>query len=86
MQAVIHLRGDEVYPARCDHLTVAAQDLDRQAHADLSGAFRRNIYIDFEIGVLIDRGQQRCGLHIIADMHGNVADDAGEGCADLIVG
>ena len=62
------------------------EDLDREAGADLHGALGGDVDVGFEVGVLVDGGEQGGGGDVVAEVDGDVADDAGEGGADLVVG
>ena len=48
-------------------------------------ALDRHLHVDLESGVLIDRRQDRIGLHAVADADRDVADDAGGGRGDAEV-
>ena len=49
-------------------------------------ALGRDVDVGFEIGVLVDGGQHGGRRNVVAEMHRNIADDAGKGRANLVVG
>ena len=86
LQAVIDLGGNEADGGLREDVAGGVEDIDGQTGADLGGALGGNVDVGFEIGVLVDGGEQGRGRDVVAEMHGNVADDAGEGRADVVVG
>ena len=63
----------------------AGNDLHRQSHANVAGAFRWNIDVSFQIRVLVNRGQQGLRGNVVADVNGNVTDDSVERRSQVVV-
>ena len=87
LQAVIDLRREETDGGfERGRFAGGVEDLDGQAGADLRGTLSGDVDVGFEIGVLVDGGEKGGGGDVVAEVNRNVADDAGEGSADIVVG
>jgi hypothetical protein len=56
------------------------------AHVHLTAALGRDVDVGFEVFVLIHRRQGGGRCHIVAEMHGDIANDAIERGLDLVIG
>jgi len=86
LQTVIDLGRDEADGGACEDFAGGVENLDGQAGANVRGALRGDVDVGFEIPVLVDCGQEGGGRDVVAEVDGDVADDSGERCADLVVG
>ena len=83
---VVHLLRNEIDFRALDQLPAAGDDLHRKAHADIRRALGGNVDVGFQLGVLIHGGQQRLRRNVVADVHRNVAHDAGERSGQVVIG
>ena len=86
LEAVVDLRREEADGGFDHGLAGVIEDLYGKAPADLSGALGGDVDVGFEISVLVDGGEDGGGRDIVAEVDRDVADDAGVGSADLVVG
>ncbi len=85
LQAIIDLRGEKADGGFGENVVGGVEDLDGEAGADLRGALSGDVDVGFQVGVLVDGGEDGCGGDVIAEMDGDVADYAVERSTDVVV-
>ena len=85
LQPVVHLGRNKVDRGVLEHILLVVENDHRQTFANLGHAFRWNVDVGFQVAVFIDRGEHGGGRDVVAQVHGNVADDAVKGSRDVVI-
>src|SRR5208337_77200 len=81
----VHLRGNKRDAAGGERCARLIYDLDGQIHLQLRRFFDRNINVGFEAAGTVDGSERGGSDHAIANPDGNISDNAGARCDDLVV-
>jgi hypothetical protein len=86
LHAVVDLGGEEADGGFGEDGSLGVEDVNGEAGANLCGALGGDVDVGFEVGVLIDSGEEGGGGDEVAEVDGDVAYDTVEGRTDLEVG